>query len=120
MNEVETTHQKIQAAHRRNVAEIEGRVHREQKTQHVVTSDMEQIKMILQALMDKLVGLDLYVRSHQIGRQHERNPSTNFSEDRAVIGQTSPVDRDVTEQRHLPENRNGTTFEGTSETMPTL
>jgi hypothetical protein len=61
--EVMTTHQKIQEAHRENTAQIVGEKVRSRQTQHVVTSDIEQIKVALQALIDKVSSLDLYVRS---------------------------------------------------------
>lgn len=70
--EVMTTHQKIQEQHQRNTADIIGDKPRMRHAQQVITSDIEQIKMVLQALMDKLTGLDMYVRS-----QHQRTSSSN-------------------------------------------
>ncbi len=89
--EVMTTHQKIQEAHRRNSAEFTGEAARLRTAQHVATSDIDQIKMVLQALMDKLEGLNLYVRSlHASSSIGKMKPMTEAMKDNNVWPNAEP------------------------------
>lgn len=79
--EVMTTHQRIQEQHRRNVSAIVGEGARDRQAQLIATSDLDQIKMVLQALMDKLEGLNLYVRSlHATSTLGKMKPMTEAQE----------------------------------------
>lgn len=64
--EVLSTHELIQAAHRKNVTdhfeEVERKAYKEFPPQKL--PDIEAIKLMLQALMDKVKGLDAFVRQN--------------------------------------------------------